>query len=117
MNILKGISAEVVIATILVLSPLAGAMEAGWQEKRVATRTVSVSDLDLSTPVGQKMLHHRLRTAARQVCREISPVVRGRYFENARCNREVLEETIARLPVVTIPSNQRVAGGTSTARD
>ena len=55
----------------------------------LSTRTVRVSDLDLSTAAGAQTLYKRISWAARAVCFESSPV--GAMHE---CRARLIEDTV-----------------------
>lgn len=49
------------------------ALGAFWtpvQAEDVPSKTVRFADLDVATPAGAKVLYHRIRVAAREVCEE-----------------------------------------------
>ncbi len=76
--------------------PVSAAASAGSGEDKV-TRTVRLSDLDLSSETGRETLQRRLRTAARQVCREAVPMIPGQYIQNGMCRDALMQEALIRI--------------------
>jgi len=107
---------SVAFATLAALPSFAADYVAPWEEMRVATRTVQIADLDLTTTSGQKALHQRLRRAARQVCDELEPMEPGRQMAHGLCVSEVLDDTLASLPVAIAEPARRLAGRSKLLR-
>lgn len=107
---------SIAFATLVALPSFAGDAVAPWEEKKVATRTVQIGDLDLATTSGRKVLQQRLRRAARQVCEEIEPLEPGRRIAHVHCVSEVMSDTQARLPDAMTEPARRIAGGNKVPR-
>lgn len=61
------------------------------------TLSVKVSDLNLNTPAGQKVLEQRINVAARQYCAE-SITTGTRLGSPASCRAAVRAEILSKLP-------------------
>jgi UrcA family protein len=77
------------ISALLLAGWSASALAAPDRDDRVATRTVRVSDLDLSTAVGAQTLYERIAWAARAVCYESAP-----FGAMHACRAKLIEDTV-----------------------
>lgn len=77
------------ISTLLLAGWSASAFGAPDRNDRLATRTVRVSDLDLSTAVGAQALYERISWAARAVCLESAP-----FSAMHTCRAKLIEDTV-----------------------
>jgi UrcA family protein len=84
---MKTISIRMVPALFLLIGVSPAALAAPIRPPAVATRTVRVADLDLSTVAGAETLYARIKLAARLVCRHetwrLEHECRARAIENA----------------------------------
>ena len=77
------------VSALLLAGWSASALAAPDRADRLASRTVRVSDLDLSTAVGAQTLYERIAWAARAVCFESSPI--GAMHA---CRAKLIEDTV-----------------------
>jgi UrcA family protein len=77
------------ISALLLTAWSASAHAAPDRSDRLATRTVRVADLDLSTAVGAQTLYERISRAARAVCYE-SAAMRDMHA----CRAQLIEDTV-----------------------
>lgn len=77
------------VSVLLLAGWSASALAAPHRSDRLATRTVRVSDLDLSTAVGARTLYERISWAARAVCAESAALP-----EMRECRSRLIEDTV-----------------------
>jgi UrcA family protein len=84
---MKKTSVRLVPALLLLLGVSTAAIAAPIRAPEVATRTVRIADLDLTTAAGVQTLYGRIKEAARIVCRHelfrLEHECRARAIENA----------------------------------
>ncbi len=84
---MKKTSVRLIPALFLSFGVSTAALAAPIRAPEIATRTVRVADLDLSTAVGVQTLYGRIKEAARLVCRHefyrLEHECRARAVENA----------------------------------
>jgi UrcA family protein len=70
-------------------------------EATVPSRTVRVSDLDLTTPAGVRALHQRIKLAAWQVCRDVIGPPVG--MSIVKCQLQLIDGAVAdaNIPALT----------------
>ncbi len=77
------------VSALLLAAWSASAVAAPHRSDKLATRTVRVSDLDLSTAAGAQTLYERISWAARAVCIESAPL-----GEMRACRAKLIEDTV-----------------------
>ncbi len=87
------------LRTVLFAASLAGALIAATPASAadVATRTVQVGDLNLTTTAGFERLGARLQTAAERVCGETSVRTLSRNAAIEACQHAAIGDAIAQL--------------------
>ena len=94
-RILK-LASGLVISAVLAQVSTAALADATKPDTQVVSRKVYFGDLDLSGAEGQKVLRHRIASAAWRVCDEIMPAVPGRRAMNVQCRQDVAGDAVAR---------------------
>jgi UrcA family protein len=77
------------VSALLLAGWSASALAAPDRADQLATRTIRVSDLDLSTAVGAQTLYERITWAARAVCFESAA-----FSAMRECRARLIEDTV-----------------------
>ena len=94
-NAFSSLIAAGAIAFLGAGAPAAAEAHAGPQER--VTVEVSVADLDLSSEAGARVALGRIKSAAREVCRDAAPRSLLAPRTRHECEREAVANTIAEL--------------------
>jgi UrcA family protein len=105
---------NIVIAAVAAASLVAGFGVA--QAEEPATRRISTAKIDFSNPQSVKVLHERMRRAAREACNSGYVIATQLVDADRACTEQTLAEAVAKVdrPLLTAMQQQRQQ--TMTAR-
>lgn len=94
-------AAVLITATAIPIAAMANVTD----NERIDTVKVSIADLNLQNPAGQKVLYQRLTTAANKVCGPMNVRLAGslsRAQANQQCYRRALDNVVDALNMPSI---------------